>query len=285
MHAHRPQRDPYWDRIGYHGPLEPTLDVLREICRSHVLEVPFELLEGPEGRRPVIDRAGVYDKIVTRRGGGFCLQANGLLAHHLREIGFDVTILAAQVWVVSREEFTKGGDHLFMLVRIDEAEWLVDVSFGPLVFVEPVELTPGEQLQDGWAYRVLSEDGWYVLQRRGESEWLPLYRFVLEPRTVESFQATIAFHLDGETVSKPASSLMCSRGIRGGKVSLVNNVLTVAERGTVTTREVRDTEDCARVMARIFRGHPELAERGLRLWQRLQDTCEDKHDSAARPTA
>ncbi|MET7489949.1 arylamine N-acetyltransferase [Streptomyces sp. NPDC005538] len=281
MQSPRQPRDPYWDRIGYHGPLEPTLDVLREICRKHVLEVPFETLEGPEGLRPAIDRASVYDKIVTRRGGGFCLQANGLLSHHLREIGFDVTVLAAHIWVAHREYFSKGGDHLIMKVRIDGVEWLVDPSYTQLVYVEPIELVPGEQHQDGWVYRVLSEDGWYVVQRRGEREWLPLYRFVPEPRTVEYFQEAITFHLDGESVSETTRALMCSRGIRGGKVSLVNNVFTVAERGTVTSRTVRDPEDCARIMARIFRGHPGLAERGLRVWQRMRDAS----DAAGREAA
>jgi uncharacterized protein (TIGR00369 family) len=284
MQSHRPPRDPYWDRIGYHGPLEPTLDVLREICRKHVLEVPFEALEGPEGIRPVIDRAGVYDKIVTRHGGGFCLQANGLLSHHLREIGFDVTVLAAHIWVPHREYFSKGGDHLIMLVRVDGTEWLVDASYTHLVYVDPIELVPGEQQQDSWAYRVRSEDGWYVVERRGEREWLPLYRFVLRPRTVEYFEESVAFHLDGETVSETTRTLMCSRGIRGGKVSLVNNVLTVAEHGTVTTRQVRDARDCAQIMARIFRGHRGLAERGLRIWERMREEREAA-GSAPRPTA
>ncbi|MGW4733064.1 arylamine N-acetyltransferase family protein [Streptomyces shenzhenensis] len=283
MLSARPPRDPYWDRIGYRGPLEPTLDVLREICRRHVLEVPFEALEGPEGRRPVIDRTGVYDKIVTRRGGGFCLQANGLLSHLLREIGFDVTVLAAHIWLPHREYFSKGGDHLILMVRIDGTEWLVDASYTHLVYVEPIEFVPGEQRQDGWAYRIGSADGWYVVYRRGEREWLPLYRFVPEPLDVAHFQEAVAFHLDGETVSETTRTLMCSRGIRGGKVSLVNNVLTVAERGTVTTRLVRDPGDCARVMARIFRGHRDLAERGLRIWRQLQQEEPDSGEPVAVP--
>ncbi|GAA2513538.1 arylamine N-acetyltransferase [Winogradskya humida] len=273
MQSAPPPRDPYWERIGYHGPLEPTLDVLREICRKHVLEVPFEALEGPEGRRPVIDWAGAYDKIVTRRGGGFCLQANGLLAHQLRQIGFDVTELAAHIWVGHRGYFSKGGDHLILMVRIDGRQWLVDASYTSLVYVEPIELVAGEYHQDGWTYRVLTDDDWYVVQRRDDEGWLPLYRFVLSPRTTEFFlREAVAWHLDGETRSETARTLMCSRGIRGGKVWLVNNHLTVAERGTVTTRTVRDRQDCAEILGRIFRGHEDLAERGLRIWQQLQDT-------------
>jgi hypothetical protein len=61
-------------------------------------------------------------------------------------------------------------------------------------------------------------------------------------------------------------------------------VLTIAEHGTVTTRQVRDARDCAQIMARIFRGHRGLAERGLRIWERMREEREAA-GSAPRPTA
>ena len=42
-------------------------------------------------------RRALFDKIVTRRRGGFCYELNGLLCGLLRELGFRVTMLSAEV--------------------------------------------------------------------------------------------------------------------------------------------------------------------------------------------
>src|ERR1700750_2174254 len=47
------QPERYLQRIRYEGPLEPTLEVLRELHRAHMLSVPFENLDIP-AKRPIV---------------------------------------------------------------------------------------------------------------------------------------------------------------------------------------------------------------------------------------
>src|SRR5437667_9501302 len=67
----------YLRRIGYTGPIVPTLETLREIHRAHLLAVPFENLDIPLGRQIACDEDIFVCKIVERRRGGFCYEMNG----------------------------------------------------------------------------------------------------------------------------------------------------------------------------------------------------------------
>src|SRR6266540_1131840 len=87
----------YLCRIHYRGGLAPTAAILRELHRAHLLTVPFENLDIHLGRPILLDQEALFDKIVTRRRGGFCYELNGLFALLLRELGFDVTLLSAGV--------------------------------------------------------------------------------------------------------------------------------------------------------------------------------------------
>ena len=109
----------YLERIGYRGPLAPTADTLRRLHVAHLLTVPFENLSIHAGERIVLDDVSLFDKLVTRRRGGFCYELNGLFAALLRELGFQVEMLSARV--ANREGvFGPEFDHMALLVKLEE---------------------------------------------------------------------------------------------------------------------------------------------------------------------
>ena len=55
----------YLDRVGYHGPIEPTADTLHGLHRQHMLTVPFENLDIGLGREIVLDPERFVEKIAT----------------------------------------------------------------------------------------------------------------------------------------------------------------------------------------------------------------------------
>jgi N-hydroxyarylamine O-acetyltransferase len=61
----------YLRRIGYRGSRTPTLEVLRNLHRQHLLSVPFENLDIHLGRKIVLDPRLFYKKIVEDRRGGY----------------------------------------------------------------------------------------------------------------------------------------------------------------------------------------------------------------------
>ncbi len=127
------------------------------------------------GDRSRLDEQHLLEKIVASRRGGFCYELNGLFAWLLRELGFQVDLLSAEVF--EGGTFSPEFDHLALRVRMED-DWLADVGFGDS-FIRPLKLTSGEeQVQREKTYRLESDSDYWILTMRGNAgEWEPYYRF------------------------------------------------------------------------------------------------------------
>ncbi|HEX7529720.1 MAG TPA: arylamine N-acetyltransferase, partial [Pyrinomonadaceae bacterium] len=173
----------YLDRLNYDGPLVPTAETLRRLQVAHLLTVPFENLSIHAREPIVLEDQALFQKIVSRRRGGFCYELNGLFAALLRALGFEVAILSAQVGN-AEGNFSPDFDHMALMVTLDE-RWLVDVGFGDS-FVEPLLLDKrAAQVQGDRAYRVVVDGERLLVMQRNEvdpnDEWKPQYSFTLKP--------------------------------------------------------------------------------------------------------
>ena len=63
----------YFERIGYRGAADPTLEVLQDLVTAHTQAIPFENLDPLLGV-PIDDLRpeALTDKLVRRRRGGYC---------------------------------------------------------------------------------------------------------------------------------------------------------------------------------------------------------------------
>jgi N-hydroxyarylamine O-acetyltransferase len=263
----------YLDRIGYPGTLEPNATTLDALQRAHLLAVPFENLDIHLGRPIVLDQTALFDKIVARRRGGFCYELNGLFAVLLRELGFEVTLLAAGVARASGG-FGPDYDHLTLLVEcplsavdtpLQEAAdggqpttdnqqpttWLVDVGFGDS-FRAPLRLIAGlEQPQDGRAYRLDRDGEQWTLWERAEEEWQPQYRFTLQPRAFAEYTGMCQYHQ-----SSPESSFtrkrVCSLATPDGRLTLSDLQLIITSNGQRAERQLRDEDEFRAVLRERF---------------------------------
>lgn len=130
----------YLDRIGFKGDARPDLRTLRAVHRAHVEAIPYENLD-VQFKRPLTRApADAFDKIVTRKRGGWCYEMNGLLGWALEEIGFKVTRLAGGVTRAINGDSVVG-NHLVLLVDLGET-WVADAGFGDGL-IEPVRLREG----------------------------------------------------------------------------------------------------------------------------------------------
>jgi hypothetical protein len=103
----------YLARIGYSGSWAPTAENLRKLHRAHNLTVPFENLDVHLGHPIVLDERKLFDKIVRRKGGGFCYELNASFAALLRIMGFDVAMLSARVYL--DDKLGREFDHMVLL--------------------------------------------------------------------------------------------------------------------------------------------------------------------------
>jgi N-hydroxyarylamine O-acetyltransferase len=86
--------------IGYIGPTEPNLSTLQALQRAFLLKVPFENLEIHLDRQINLSSENIYEKIVSKRRGGFCYECNILFFNLLNELGFQVEYLSARMVTV-----------------------------------------------------------------------------------------------------------------------------------------------------------------------------------------
>ena len=141
----------YLDRIGYRGPVAPTLECLTGIHRCQALSVPYENLDVQLGVPVGQDIDAIFDKIVTRRRGGWCYEMNGLLGWALREIGFDVVRVVGGVHRRDRGDSALG-NHLVLLVRLEKT-YVADLGLGDGIR-EPIPVEEGTFRQGPLEFRL-----------------------------------------------------------------------------------------------------------------------------------
>jgi len=231
----------YLRRIGYTGPIAPTLETLRRIHCAHLETVPFENLDIAIGRPIVLDQDRFIHKIVEENRGGFCYELNGALAALLRDMGFRVTLLSARALRKDgspRPEF----DHLTLRVDLDDP-WLVDVGFGEC-FLEPLLLRTGiEQRQDQGTFRITQEGASLSVERQQhEGYWKTEYMFTLMPRQLADFGEMCHYH-QTSLESHFTKKRLATRATSSGRVTLSDMKLIVTENGNRQERVLGSEEE------------------------------------------
>ncbi|MBE7016914.1 MAG: arylamine N-acetyltransferase [Ruminococcaceae bacterium] len=125
-----PDAAAYMERIGLGGvELKNDRESLDRIIYSHLTNVPFENIDcWAMGKCPELGIKKLFDKIVTRRRGGWCFELNSLLNAFLRELGFETYMVAANV-MAGREEIHPPA-HCVIVCIIEGKKYLCDVGYG-----------------------------------------------------------------------------------------------------------------------------------------------------------
>ncbi len=219
----------YFERIVYQGGSAPTLNTLKALHRAHLLSVPFENLDIHRNQKIILDESSLFDKVVIRRQGGFCYELNGIFAALLRTLGYQVTLLSAEV-TLSLNDVSPPFDHLTLLVHLDE-RWLVDVGFGN-AFGEPLRLdSRDEQIVAGESFRIALDNPYHVYWRRDDGgKWIQQYRFTDTPRQLADFAAMCHFHQTSPD-SHFTQGRIVTRTTPDGRVTLTDKLLIVTANG------------------------------------------------------
>lgn len=223
--------DAYLARIGYEGPREPTLAVLRSICQKHPDAIPFENLDVLLGRGISIVPAEVDAKLIGAGRGGYCYEQNSLLKRVLAALGFEVEGLMARVlWMAPEGAPPRPRSHQVLGVTLDGETWLADAGFGGCVLTAPLRLfADGEQQSPNGAFRIVdaSHDG--VVERQVQADlsgrWAPLYQVAKGAWAAVDYEQANFF-----TYTHPSShftwSMTVGRTTPTDRFALKNNRLT-----------------------------------------------------------
>jgi N-hydroxyarylamine O-acetyltransferase len=204
----------YLERIGYERTPQPDLETLVGVHRAHLLTITYENLDIHLGRTLSLDMPHIFDKLVTRRRGGWCYEMNGLLAWALREIGFEVTMLASAVGRQTAGANAEG-NHLILRVQLDRP-YLADVGFGNGL-LEPIPLEPGEYRQGFLTYRLENTGDEWVFHNHVHGG--AGFEFNLKPHQMADF-AERCHYLQTSPDSGFVRTAVCHRHTPDGLLSL-----------------------------------------------------------------
>ena len=231
----------YLDRINYRGPLNVEAETLRQLHVAHLRSVPFENLSIHAHEPIVLNEESLFEKIVTRRRGGFCYELNGLFGALLRSLGFQVEMLSAEV-AKDDGTFSEPFDHMTLMVALDEP-WLVDVGFGDS-FIEPLRLDErGAQVQGDRAYRIEPAGDSLVMQQKTSDAdpWKSQYRFNQTTHQYADYLERCLYH-QTSPASHFTQNRICSMLTTNGRISVSDKRFIVSKDGVRNDYSVTSDE-------------------------------------------
>src|ERR1700733_9761907 len=119
-------------RIGYTGPLTPTLETLNQLIFAHSHSIPYETLDIMLGRLPKLDVPTLQQKMIASRRGGYCFEQNMLFRAGLRSLGYRITSLQGRVVRGLEIDAPRPAIHMLLKAELPEGTYLADVGFGNL---------------------------------------------------------------------------------------------------------------------------------------------------------
>ncbi len=172
-----------FERIGlnYSPETRPTADLLFRIQPALAMTVPYENLDILHRVPLSLDYGDLYDKIVTRRRGGYCFEINGFYGELLRSLGYGVTEYMAR-YLRGEHEIPMRRHRVILAEDCEGGKWICDAGIGQSAFREPLEFREGaESKQYGEVYRVTKVPffGW-VISDLYHGEWRKFYSFTEE---------------------------------------------------------------------------------------------------------
>lgn len=245
--------DAYFARIGYDGPRTPTLDTLKAIHYAQAVSIPFENLDVLAKRGIRLDLPSLQKKLIAEKRGGYCFEVNALFAAALRAIGFDITTLIGRVRWLAPEEVDTARSHMLIRVELPEGPHIADVGFGGLTMTGPIRFETGiEQQTPHEPRRLLPHDDGFELQAKIAGDWMPIYRFTLEPHRHTDYEVA-SWYTSTHPSSIFVQFLIAGRPQEGKWLSLLNRDFKIRGLdGKAETRKLESVDEIAEVLGSYF---------------------------------
>jgi N-hydroxyarylamine O-acetyltransferase len=235
-------------RIGYSGPLTPTLETLNRLIFAHSHSIPYETLDIMLGRPPKLDVLALQNKMIAGRRGGYCFEQNMLFRAGLRSLGYRITSLQGRVVRGLEIDAPRPAIHMLLKVELPEGIFLADVGFGNLAPTCALLLTPQiEQETPHEIMRFIDVGGELTLQAQFKRGWQHIYRVIPYPRYDAEYEITNWYTATHPDTPYPGNIIVALPGPNRSRITMYNARVTVRDaegnaekRWLATDREFRD---------------------------------------------
>jgi N-hydroxyarylamine O-acetyltransferase len=246
------EKEKYFERIGYRGSTEPTIEVLKALQKCHLLSVPFENLDIHYKIPIELNPPDIFEKIVVKQRGGFCYELNCVFYELLSSIGFNVKMISARVFDLEQQIFSPEFDHLAIIARIGSTDYLADVGFGEFAF-SPLKSEPDAIQNDERGNFMIEkyDDLYYNVTKRTRENWTPEYMFTLEKRDLNEFREMCHYN-QTSPLSHFTQNKFCSLATENGRITVTANKVKITEGNAITELAVSNEEEFLNALEKYF---------------------------------
>lgn len=240
----------YLERIKYTAPISINFEVLSKLQLCHLNNIPFENLDIHNHTK--IDLSNLFDKIITRKRGGFCYELNGLFYQLLQAVGFTVKMVSARIYD-RISDYCPEFDHMALIVTINADKYLVDVGFGEFIaYPLPIVLNIDSVDPQG-VFRMEIYDEFYTVinKRQNGGNLVPQYIFSEKERQICEFYEMCNYH-QTNTASHFTQKVICSLPTASGRITLTGDIFKVTENGAVTETRLNSKEEVSDILITYF---------------------------------
>ena len=244
----------YCRRIGFAGALAPTRECLERLIPAHAAAIPFENIEVLARRVPRLDLAGLQDKMLRQRRGGYCFEQNSLMRAVLQAVGFDVQPMEARIRSGVAADVVTARTHLATRVVLDGVAHMVDVGCSTVAPLAPLVLASrARQAAGSGFYRFVDVGDELLLQTLAADAWTDCYQ--LMPTAPHAIDCEVGnWFVATHPKSMLAHNLLLGRAIEGGRLRLFNRRLSAYQPqcAAPVERELQTRAEFADVLADGF---------------------------------
>ena len=246
----------YFDRIGLKRPDSCDLESLDSIILAHQYNVPFENLDIHDDHLSIsISIEKLFEKIVTRKRGGYCFELNSLFSSALLAFGYKVFSCLARDVLEDGSIFP--AIHRLPIVTIDNAQYICDVGYG--------RVQPGCALKLENGYTKIDQNKTFLVENidkderiwrlsymsNDKNEWEPSIDFTLSKIEEVDFLAPNFFCCTDAEIKFVTDRIVNIRTSSGSK-SIYNDIFTINENGEKTVTQIKGVEHLKQILSSHF---------------------------------
>lgn len=242
-----PDPDAYLSRIGMtRGQVRLDGEGLTALIRAQLGTIPFDSLDvWGAGMLPSLGVRDLFDKIVTRRRGGYCFELNSLFCAFLKSLGFDAYLVLVRL--VEKRDFLPVTSHCAVIVELGSAKFFADVGYGGPAPYGAVEF---DGLEHNGFY--LTDEGEYMAMHRVDAQGAVRVMLFRDVRTDPVDLITPNFYVSQNPTS--GFRLKPSLNLRTGDALYVvsDRTLKIKTHEGTSERELKASSELLDIAPRYF---------------------------------
>lgn len=231
----------------------PNLEGLTKLQEHHMEYIPFENLDIVVGREIRLTYQHLFEKIITKKRGGYCFELNTLYTALLKSLGFSSKAVLGRVWL-SNPKHLPPRNHLAHIVELEGKTYVTDVGFGGLISSIPLDINVSTPVndKDGLVRVSPLADHQYMIQRHNDKEWTNLYSFENVEVSAEDIEIS-NYYMSTHPNSHFYDHKFAGRSTPEGRVGLFNNKMSIRKGiKVVDKKRVEYGEDWIETIKREF---------------------------------